>query len=59
MSLTFKCSECGGEINVIKKVNGKHHYNAFVCSDCGRERVMGNEKIIDMSETANLSVIMG
>ena len=49
--VVFKCSECGGD---VRKCG-----DTYRCTQCGRERK--EEKVIetvDMSETANLDVIM-
>lgn len=47
----FKCSECGGDV--------EKHEGTYRCTQCGRERKEEeNVEIIDMSETAELSIIM-
>lgn len=50
--ITFKCSECDGDILRQK--------NVYKCTKCGRERKLKEKtvKVIDMSETADLTVIM-
>jgi len=53
--MTKKCSECGGTLSTCiyeDKI-------VLKCSRCGRKKeIVETEKIIDMSETANLKVIM-
>lgn len=50
--MVLKCSECGGE---VRKVGN----TTFICTRCGRERKIEDKpKIINMSETANLDIIM-
>jgi len=53
--MTKKCSECGGVL-ISYTYKGK---TILECSRCGRKKeIVETEKIIDMSETANLKVIM-
>jgi tRNA(Ile2) C34 agmatinyltransferase TiaS len=48
----MKCSECGGDVKEIG--------NVYKCTKCGREKKIEKKIVetIDMSETANLNVIM-
>jgi len=50
--MVMKCSECGGEVKKCEKT--------YRCIKCGREKKFEEKVIetIDMSETANLKVIM-
>ena len=50
--MTMKCSECGGNVEKIGKI--------YKCNKCGREKNFEEKVVetIDMSENANLSVIM-
>lgn len=48
--MIFKCSECGGEIKKCGKT--------YRCTKCGKERIIEEKQIVDMSENANLSVLM-
>jgi len=53
------CSECGGQIEAIEYTNSNDSFKKYVCNKCGRERVIKeNTKTIDMSETANLELLM-
>ena len=54
--MVMKCSECGG---VISKGH-KDNKTILKCMQCGREKNFEEKVVetIDMSETANLKVIM-
>jgi len=57
--MRFQCSECGGEIKIVRSINSKDSTKKYVCNKCGRKCVIKeNTKIVDMSETANLEVLM-
>lgn len=54
--MEFKCSECGGKLNIIQKKDK----TIYKCLKCERERVVQVKVVetVDMSETSNLDVIM-
>lgn len=54
--MTFKCSECGGDLKLKKEGN----QTIITCLKCGRRRQIkdNNTETIDMSETADLQVLM-